>query len=148
MIVDRIENYALYTGLGDGIRKALEYIRSTDLDRADAGRHDLDGDHLFAVIADYETTDREAGKLEGHRTYIDVQYMVRGTEWVGYAPLSGQTVAADYNSENDCALFEGESTFFRFDAGMFAVFFPHDLHLPGTGERPTPVRKVVVKVKI
>jgi len=148
MIVDRIENHPFYTDLRDGIRKALEYIRTTDLERADTGRHDLDGDHLFAIISDYKTTSREAGKLEGHRKYIDVQYMVRGTEWVGYAPLSGQSVAVAYNPETDCILFEGEAVFIRFEAGMFAVFFPHDLHLPGTGEISTPVRKVVVKVEV
>lgn len=148
MIIDRIEHYSFYTGLRDRIRTALEYIRTTDLERADTGRHDLDGDHLFAIISDYKTTSREAGKLEGHRKYIDVQYMVRGTEWVGHAPLSGQSVAVDYNPGNDCVLFEGEATFFRFEAGMFAVFFPHDLHLPGTGEISTPVRKIVVKVEV
>ena len=55
---------------------------------------------------------------------------------------------SDYDEEDDCILFEGEATFVRFEERMFAVFFPHDLHLPGTGEEQTPVRKVVVKVKI
>jgi len=148
MIVDRIENYALYTGLGDRIRAALEYIRTTDFDHADAGRHDLDGDRLFAIINDYETIGRKEGQLEGHRKYIDIQYVVRGTEWIGYAPLSGQTVAIDYDPEDDCLLFEGEATFIRFETGMFAIFFPQDLHQPGTGNESIPVRKVVVKVKV
>ena len=31
------------------------------------------------------------GKLEAHRKYIDVQYVISGEELMGYAPLSNQT---------------------------------------------------------
>lgn len=148
MIIDSIENFHRYNGLGNRIRSALEHIRETDFNRRETGRYDLDGDNLFVILSDYETTHREVGQLEGHRKYIDVQYMVRGTEWIGYAPLSGQSVAADYDPEEDCILFAGEADFFKFAPGMFAVFFPHDLHLPGTAEKPASVRKVVAKVKI
>jgi YhcH/YjgK/YiaL family protein len=148
MIVDKIENYPLYTGLGDRIRLALEHIRTTDFTHREACRYDLDGDNLFVIVNDYKTVSRQAGQLEGHRQYIDVQYMVRGTEWIGYAPLTGQIIAMDYDEADDCILYEGEATFVQFEAGMFAVFFPQDLHQPGTGKEPTPVRKVVVKVKI
>lgn len=148
MIIDNIGNFHHYSGLGNRIRLALEHIRTTDFTCLEAGRYDLDGDNLFVILNDYETVHPEEGQLEGHHTYIDVQYMVRGTEWVGYAPLTGQSVAADYDPEEDCILYTGEANFFKFDQGMFAVFFPHDLHLPGTGEQPTSVRKVVIKVKI
>jgi YhcH/YjgK/YiaL family protein len=148
MIIDRIEHCPLYTGLGDGIRLALEHIRTTDFTQSKTGRYDLDGDNLFVIVNDYETVSRQAGQLEGHRQYIDVQYLVRGTEWIGYAPLTGQIIAMDYDAADDCILYEGEATFVKIQAGMFAVFFPHDLHQPGTGQEPNPVRKVVVKVKI
>mgnify|MGYP000852649436 FL=1 len=148
MIIDSIENHHFYIGLGNRIRSALEHIRGTDFNRRETGRYDLDGDNLFVMVNDYETTRREEGQLEGHRKYIDVQYMVRGMEWIGYAPLSGQNIAADYDAEEDCILYTGEADFVKFEPGMFAVFFPHDLHLPGTAGKPASVRKVVVKVKI
>ena len=113
MIVDKIENYPLYIGLGDRIRLALEHIRTTDFTHRKAGRYDLDGDNLFVILNDYETVSRKAGQLEGHRQYIDVQYMVRGTEWIGYAPLAGQTMAMDYDEADDCLLYEGEATFLQ-----------------------------------
>ena len=148
MIVDRLENYSIYTGLGDRIRSALEHIRTACFDHIEAGRYDLDGESLFLIINDYKTISHKAGQLEGHRKYIDVQYMVKGTEWIGYAPLSSQVISTDYDEADDCILYEGAATFIKFEEGMFAVFFPHDLHLPGTGKKPTLVRKVVVKVKI
>ncbi len=148
MIIDSIENFHLYSGLDDGIRSALEHIRTTDFTRRETGRYDLNGDNLFVILNDYETIHQQEGQLEGHRKYIDVQYMVRGTEWIGYALLSGQSVAADYDPEEDCILYSGEADFVKLEPGMFAVFFPHDLHLPGTAEKPDSVRKVVMKVKI
>lgn len=148
MIVDKIENYPLYIGLGDRMRLAFEHIRTTDFTQSKTGRYDLDGDNLFVIVNDYKTVSQQAGQLEGHRHYIDVQYLVRGTEWIGYAPLAGQKMAMDYDEADDCLLYEGEATFFKVQAGMFAVFFPQDLHQPGTGQEPNPVRKVVVKVKI
>lgn len=148
MIVDRIENFPLYSGLGDRIRLALEHIRTADFTHREVGRYDLDGDNLFVILNDYETVSPKGGHLEGHRKYIDVQYLVRGTEWIGYAPLAGQTIVTDYDDADDCILYRGAATFVPFEAGMFAVFFPLDLHLPGVGEIPAPVRKVVVKVKI
>lgn len=148
MIVDRIENSPLYTALGDRIRLALEHIRTADFTRREVGRYDLDGDNLFVILNDYETVSPKEGHLEGHRKYIDVQYLVWGTEWIGYAPLAGQTIVTDYDDADDCILYQGAATFVPFVAGMFAVFFPQDLHLPGVGEIPALVRKVVVKVKI
>jgi YhcH/YjgK/YiaL family protein len=148
MIIDKIENSPLYTGLEAGICLALKHIWTADFTRREAGRYDLDGDNLFVIVNDYATVSPKEGHLEGHRKYIDVQYLVKGTEWIGYAPLADQTIATDYNEEDDDILYEGQASFVKFEKGMFAVFFPHDLHLPGTGEEPTPVRKVVVKVKI
>jgi len=31
---------------------------------------------------------------------------------------------------------------------MFALFFPGDIHMPGTSATPQKVRKVVIKVRI
>ena len=112
------------------------------------GRYALDGDRLFVIVNDYATVSFRDGQLEGHRRYIDVQYMAHGAEWIGYAPLGDLPVQTDYNEDEDCILFAGRGSFIPFKEGMFAVFFPQDLHLPGVGDTPSPVRKVVIKVKI
>ncbi|HDH52856.1 MAG TPA: DUF386 family protein, partial [Nitrospirae bacterium] len=75
------------------------------------------------------------------------QYLVKGSELMGYVPLSDQAVSVEYDDEGDVAFFEGHSLFVKLDKGMFVIFFPEDLHMPGIGDGD-PVRKVVVKVKI
>ena len=147
MIIDRIENYKNYENLGIKISLALNHIKTTDFDNKEPGRYDIDGDDIYVMVNDYNTKDSSECRLEAHRKYIDVQYVAKGSEFMGYAPLAGQTVTADYDEDRDVVFYEGEPSFIRLDKGMFVIFYPEDLHMPGTGEG-RPVRKIVVKVKI
>lgn len=147
MIIDRIDNYKRYEGLGLKISLVLDHIRKTDFISKETGRYDIDGDEIFVVVSNYHTRDRAVCRLEAHRKYIDVQYMAEGSELIGYAHLTGQKIALEYDAENDIEFFEGDASFIKLDQGMFAIFHPQDLHMPGTGEG-NPVRKIVVKVKV
>ena len=147
MIIDHIDNYKNYENLGIKIALALTHISETDFESKVPGRYDIDGDDMFVGLNDYITKDAAECRLEAHRKYIDVQYVANGSELMGYAPLAGQTVTAEYNDKKDVEFFEAEPSFVRFDKGMFAIFFPQDLHMPGTGNGES-VRKVVVKVRI
>ena len=83
------------------------------------------------------------------RKYIDVQFVAKGKELMGYAPLENQKVIDEYNEQNDITFFRGEKSFVKVDEGMFAIFFPEDIHMPGikVGER-SQLKKVVIKVKV
>ncbi len=148
MVIDKIENYGLYSGLGKNILTALEYIRKTDFSRMEAGRYDLDGENVVVILVDYTTKRNADCQLEAHRKYMDVQYMVEGAEHIGYAPLIKQIPVTEYDEEKDVVFFKDEPSFINFNKGMFAIFFPDDLHMPGVGENPAPVRKAIVKVKM
>ena len=147
MIIDHIDNYRNYENLGIKLALALKHISETDFDSKETGRYDIDGDDMFVGLNDYNTKDAAECRLEAHRKYIDVQYMASGSEIMGYAPLSDQLVTEEYNKEKDLEFFEGEPSFVKLSKGMFAIFFPQDLHMPGTGDGRA-VRKIVVKVKI
>ena len=147
MIIDSIDNCMNYENLGIKISLALNHISAVNFDSKEPGRYDIDGDNIFVNVNDYHTKNSDECKFEAHRKYIDVQYIAKGTEWIGYAPLAGQTVISEYNDERDVLFFEGEPSFVKLDKGMFAIFFPQDLHMPGTGDGDF-VRKVVVKVRI
>lgn len=149
MLIDKIENCRLYSGLSRNIFSALEYIVKTDFTNMETGKYEIDGENMFALVSDYTTKNSADCHLEAHRKYIDVQYMVKGNEMVGYALLAHQTPVTDYDEEKDVSFFKDDAvSFLNFNEGLFAIFFPGDLHMPGTGTKSTPVRKVVVKVKI
>ncbi|MBU0995054.1 MAG: YhcH/YjgK/YiaL family protein [Proteobacteria bacterium] len=148
MVADRIENFEKYTGLSEKIAAALKYLYENDFQKVSPGRYAIDGDDMFFIVSDYQTRKANECHLEAHQKYIDVQYMEKGEEWIGYAPLENQVPLCPYNDETDLAFFEGADSFIKLKKGMFAIFFPEDLHMPGTADVSSPVRKVVVKIKI
>jgi YhcH/YjgK/YiaL family protein len=113
-----------------------------------AGRYPIDGENIFALISEYKTKPESEGKLEAHRKYIDVQYVIDGEELMGYAPLNGQEILDPYKEENDIVFFTGDKSFTKVSAGMFAVFFPEDVHMPGIASgKSSSVKKLVIKVR-
>jgi YhcH/YjgK/YiaL family protein len=149
MIIDKIENADLYKNLGERIKKSFDYIKKTDLKNLRPGRYDIDGDNIFALISEYQTKAELEGKLEAHKKYIDVQYLIEGEELMGYAPLGNQQTLEAYKEENDIIFYKGEKVFVKVTKGMFAIFFPEDVHMPGIQVRKKSlVKKLVIKVKV
>ena len=148
MVIDKLSNSHLYSVLGERINKAFAYLKETDFSKMELGKYEIDGDNIFALVNEYKTKDENEGKLEAHKKYIDVQFVAKGKELMGYAPLANQKVIEEYNEQNDITFFNGEKSFTLVDEGMFAIFFPTDVHLPGVKvDEPAYVKKVVVKVK-
>jgi len=148
MITDRLTNAHLYHSLGGGIRRAFAYLHQTDLLSLPAGRYELDGKNLYVMSQEYTSKLPEQGKWEAHRHYIDLQYIISGTERIGYAHLSRLT-QGDYNPEKDFLALSGVGDFVTLSAGDFMLLFPEDAHMPGmaVGD-PAPVKKVVVKIAV
>jgi YhcH/YjgK/YiaL family protein len=148
MIIDKIENADVYKNLDEDIYKALDYLVKTDFSNIEKGRYNIDGDLIYALVNEYQTKDESKGKLESHKKYLDVQFVAKGSELIGYAPFINQEIAVPYKDENDIVFYEGEKSYTRLDTGMFAILFPQDLHMPGIKiDDPQDVKKVVVKVK-
>lgn len=149
MIVDRVSNMDFYRGLQPGFVRALEFLRDTDLLTIPVGRHDLDGDRLFALVQDYNTKPVEECRWEAHRRYCDVQFLARGTERIGVANIERMRIEQPYDSDRDVAFFTGVGDFLLLNAGTFAIFAPQDVHMPCVhAESSEPVRKIVVKVDL
>ena len=149
MIIDKLSNSHLYSSLGERINIALAYLKQTDFSKTESGRYDIDGDSIFALVNEYTTKDESDGKLEAHKKYIDVQFVAKGCELMGYAPINNQKVINEYNEQNDITFFEGERSFTKVYEEMFAIFFPTDLHMPGIKvQKSEYVKKVVIKVKV
>jgi YhcH/YjgK/YiaL family protein len=148
MIIDKIENTHIYKNIGERIGKSFEYIKATELKTLSAGKYPIDGENIFALVSEYKTKSEQEGKLEAHKKYIDVQYVIEGEELMGYAPLGNQKIIEPYKEENDIVFFNGDKTLIKISEGMFAIFFPEDVHMPGisTG-KISDVKKLVIKVR-
>lgn len=149
MIIDHIDNAAIYDGVAPRLTAALAYLRDTDFAGMELGRYDIDGDAIYAMVQAYTTKDVSKGMWEAHRRYIDVQYVVSGNERMGYANLDGLTVSKAYEEEDDYLLLEGDGDFLTMPAGTFIILGPQDAHMPQIAAgTPCEVSKVVVKVAV
>ncbi len=149
MILDELKNAKLYAAASPGLAKAFKFLAAADLNALPNGRHEIEGDSLYASVMTYDTKPLDKAVWEAHRRYMDVQYIITGQERMGYAPLGALTPRGDYNSEKDCILLDGAGSHFTVTQGMFAVFGPLDAHMPGVAlAAPAPVKKIVVKVKV
>ncbi len=146
MIIDRLANRTRLFHLSPRLARALDYLRATDVRSVPLGRHEIDGDRLFALVQEYTTRAADQCVWEAHRKYVDVQFVVAGVERMGYANIGEMREREAYDPARDVALFEPGGEFVTIRAGTFAIFGPEDVHSPchAAGE-PSLVRKVVVK---
>lgn len=148
MIFDRQDNYHLYSTISPLLAQAFSYILSTDLQTLAAGHYAIEGKNLYAIVSEYATKPPALGKWEAHRRYIDLQYMVRGTEHIGFAPIARMKHGA-YDADKDCMFLEGSGDFLTLRKGDFMVLRPDDAHMPGIAvDGPSPVKKAVFKILV
>jgi YhcH/YjgK/YiaL family protein len=151
MVLDTLPNATRYESLNSRFAKAFAFLRTVD-GTQDLGRHDLDGDHCFALVQTYETKPIEKAKFEAHRKYIDVQFIQSGRETILWAPLATmKEEMMAYSDEKDAALWKltTDTTPLHVSAGHFAILWPEDAHAPCIEwERPGQVFKVVIKVAV
>lgn len=130
--------------------KVFKFIKENDLTALPLGKQSL-GDDVTVNVQEYMT--REPGKeqLEGHRTYIDLQYVVEGCELQGYAKLATAVeIVNPYDEKKDIAHFKVPVIEYHVvRPNQFTIFFPDDIHMTNIqyGEK-AKVRKVVFKVAV
>ena len=147
MIVDLVANAHSYFSLHPRFARALNYLTSTDFHSMPLGTYEVEGKEIFAIVNEYETKDATECVWEAHRKYIDIHYILQGSELIGTTLLTNQLPTKEYDAENDYWLFEGGDSKQILHAGMFAIFFTHDIHSPAHHHHlKTTVRKVVMKV--
>src|SRR3569833_2972041 len=148
MILDRIAEGQHYAPMHPLFARALAYLRDTDLKSLPIGKYELDGDRLFVLTQRPEGRTRAGAKLEAHRKYIDIQYVIEGNEAIGWRPTAEcSQVELAYDSDRDVALFTDKPvSWFEVPPGSFSILWPHDAHAPLAAEGP--VHKAVVKVAV
>jgi YhcH/YjgK/YiaL family protein len=131
--------------------KAFTFLKDSDLMHLELKRYEIDGNNVYAPVSEYITKNEEEARYEAHIKYIDIQYVIRGKELIGIAPLSEKKeILEPYNETNDIMFLSvNQIKNYKATPDRFFIFFPDDAHRPGLkdGEN-SPVRKVVVKVKV
>ena len=148
IIVDRLDKAEHYFDMHPAFEKAFTFLRQNNLSELSLGRHEIDGDRLFCKISKCPGRKRTESRLEMHRKYIDIQYVIAGTDEMGWKPASEcKVIDVPYNEDRDITYFKDESdSWTQVPAGSFAIFFPQDAHAPLVSDGE--IHKVVVKVAV
>lgn len=135
------------------VQKALVFLQSHDFTKVATGKYPIEGDRVFAIVQRYNTRALADCKPETHRKFLDVQYLVKGKEYMGWCALGHAIeVAEAYDDDKDVAFYKElipESNILL-SAGVFAILYPNDVHRPGGAVegKSLPVIKVVVKIAV
>lgn len=91
-------------------------------------------------------------KLEGHRQFIDIAFLLRGEEYMGIQPACYVGENIESHPDRDLYFFKGRNreTRVHLTPGSFVICFPEDLHRPlcAGPEGPVQLKKAVVKVPV
>jgi len=133
--------------------KIIDIIEKTDFTKMDDGTIKIDNEDLYYILTTYNTSNNiEEKPAEAHRKFIDLQYILYGEEKIGYADYrSPKMLFKEYDGGNDVELFSRieDESFFVLKKGMYAVFFPEDVHRPGLSNKEVRgVRKVIFKIPV
>lgn len=147
MIIDTLENLEQYASVNPRFAKAIEYLKSTDLNAQEPGKVELDGKDLVVNFSIAKGKTKEQAQLETHKNFIDIQIPLSCAEVMGYTPACNLP-EGEYNAEKDITKFAMPSeAYIPVHPGMFAIFFPQDGHAPCISEEES-IRKVIVKVRV
>lgn len=150
MIVDKITNITKYSGFKPYAESILNFIKRDEQENLEEGRYELDGDSVFALVQSYHTKDISEGFIEAHQLYADLQYIVKGEEYIYWSLLDELDLKEDRHPQADIAFYDGKSVKDRnlLKEGMFGFYFPTDGHMPCISVKESlPMKKIVFKIR-
>lgn len=134
------------------LQTGLLFLKNTDLANLSIGRHEIDGDHIFVLVSEYEVEPKEKKQPESHEKYIDIQYVVHGEEVIGHSLLTSEyEIVQDERETRDLIFYK--SAEYEADMvlrpGVYGIFFPNDVHRPGCiSHEQCQVKKIVIKIAV
>lgn len=148
MILDVLENAHRYPALHPLFATAFAFLARPDLKELPLGKHAIDGDRLFVIVAKEAGRTKDEAVLEAHQRYIDIQCILDGTDTMGWkatSRCSQPTKEYDPKADEQC-FSDAPEAWVAVHPGAFVIFFPEDAHAPLVSA--SMLHKVVVKVAV
>ncbi len=114
------------------------------------GRIDF-SDGSYGIVSSYQTQFRDDKEYESHRKYIDVQMLLKGSEYIEVAPITTLTVTKDYSEEKDVMFFSNavEGANIVLEPMKPVILLPETGHMPGViYKEAVTVKKIVFKISV
>lgn len=151
MILDNLSHAELYYGVHKNMAAAFSFIKKAMAEDLPVGKYELNGKELYAMVQAYDSKPAEGTLFEGHKNYIDLQFVWQGREVIEVIDVAHTEAKTEYNPDKDKTMLAATApaTACVLADGDFALVFPHDIHNPGLAfeGKVAPVKKIVVKIK-
>lgn len=145
MIVCPMKEISRYAAVIPGLEEAIGVI--SGIESLEPATYPLSCGRV--MVQQGTTTSAEGRLLEAHRNYLDLQYIVKGKETVGWAPVDTLSPDGEFNETKDIGMYAGKCDYMEIAEGYCYVVFPEDAHMPGSHlEQPSEYTKMVVKLKV
>ncbi len=112
------------------------------------------GDDIILKVFSYTTIDPqdELAELESHRRYLDIHTSIIHAERIDWFPVDSLKVIKPYDETADEVYYAKPRTSYAgivMSPGLFALFGPHDAHMPRlhVADNPETVKKAVMKIR-
>jgi len=149
MIFDSVKNKENYKG-DERIYKVLCYLDSLEQGELPPSNTVISADGIFCNPVSFTSKPEEECKYEAHKEYIDVHYIIKGTEGIATADVKSLSEIVPYDMDHDIAFYEGSASGrYLLKPGDFMVCFPSDAHKVAMMEKqPEKIEKIVAKIKV
>lgn len=148
MIIDHIKNAHLYYSLNPYFKSVFEKLNTIKESDFEKNKEEMDGPNCFLLYFDMEGKGKDGVKLECHQKYLDIHFVIKGSDLIGYKETSlCKEVDLDDMEKSDYKLFKDKPVSeVLINEGYFAVVFPGDAHAPqmGQGKFLKVVAKIIV----
>ncbi len=153
MIITDLDNLSRQLAMNQKFAHAIEFLRREGWRGHPDGTIEIDGKNVYGLLQSYETKiPQSTVPFEGHRKYIDLQFVIEGKETIYWTPTHCLTPTIPYDAAKDIWFSHaprGDATEIVLSSGKLAVFFPEDAHATRQAAgQPMPVKKVIVKVAV
>lgn len=151
MITCNLADINKYDYQNERFKMAFDFLENNDLLALTPGTEIAVGDGVLAKIQEYTTDPEESRRFETHRDYFDIQFVVRGEEFIGIVPAKGLVPSGEYRAEDDIQYYETPKKHGGavLRDGDFLIVPPEDAHRPNCmTHKSCVVRKIVVKVRV
>lgn len=129
---------------------AYDFIMSHGMKEIQEQRYEL-GNNAYVNVESYNTYSFEERKYESHRKYVDIQYIITGSENILTADVDSLFICQEYNEKLDIAFYDntvvGQNNYLH--VGEMLLLEPKDGHMPCISiEDSIFVKKAVFKIPV
>ena len=145
MIICPWKDIMRYAPIVPGLEEAFEKVDA--LTSLEPAVYPLENGRF--IVMSGNTVSTEGGTCEAHGQYLDIQYIVKGQEVMGWAPLDTLELVGQFDESKDVGFYTGKFDLMRIGEGYCYVAFPEDGHMPTRyTDAPNDYTKIVVKLKV